>query len=71
MTLESAYEEVKTTIGDLLALLPARELNYSDPAIQVALDFEAEKRLRLRGLLGPSACQSLRARIDRKAMQRP
>jgi hypothetical protein len=62
-------EVVKTTIGDLLALLPKRELDYDDRATQVALDYEAERRLRLRGLLSPTACASLRNRIAKKAIR--
>jgi len=56
--------EHATSVYDLLG--PPRELDYKDPAIQYALDCEAERRLRLRGLLGPAACKSLRQQIIKK-----
>lgn len=41
--------------------------DYSDPHVQHALDIEAERRLRLRGLLPPSQCEKVRQRIARNA----
>lgn len=52
------------SVYDLLG--PDRELDYKDPAVQYALDCEAERRLRLRGLLGPAGCKDLRQRIMKK-----
>jgi hypothetical protein len=56
--------EYAASVYDLLG--PDRDLDYKDPAIQYALDCEAERRLRLRGLLGAAACKDLRGRIIKK-----
>jgi hypothetical protein len=59
-----APAEHALSVYDLLG--PARDLDYNNPEIQYALDCEAERRLRLRGLLGPAGCKDLRQRIIKK-----